>query len=369
LLLSELTGSARRLALVGLAKNTGKTVTLTALLTELRARGTVVGVTSVGRDGERHDVIDFRIDKPRVDLPAGSLVATTDSLLNASGLDHELLERTGLGTPLGEVQVARLLTAGEIEIAGPSAAADARAVADAMLDHGAGQALIDGAIDRRAASSPRVSDALLMCTGAILSEDVDEVVARTADAVSLVRLPALPPSSPAARRSRELAGSGERQASVLLDEAGEVLEPLPPRYALTAQATDVASLLAGHATAHTLLVAGALPESFVRDLAAATRRAGRELHLAIADATHAFLHERGPEHYRAQGATIVTLAPIDLRALTVNPVAPQSHSFDSARLRERLAAAISGVPIFDVLHPSYRGSQPPGERPAMRAGR
>ena len=35
-MLSELTASTRRLALVGLAKNTGKTETLAALLRELR---------------------------------------------------------------------------------------------------------------------------------------------------------------------------------------------------------------------------------------------------------------------------------------------------------------------------------------------
>ena len=53
------------------------------------------------------------------------------------------------------------------------------------------------------------------------------------------------------------------------------------------------------------------------------------------------------------------LRPIDLLALTVNPVAPQSHSFDSATLRARLGEAIADLPVFDVLHPSYTGSAPP----------
>ncbi len=63
-MLSELTASARRLALVGLAKNTGKTEALAALLRELEAQGRHVGVTSVGRDGEERDVIDSDIRKP-----------------------------------------------------------------------------------------------------------------------------------------------------------------------------------------------------------------------------------------------------------------------------------------------------------------
>src|SRR5277367_885417 len=110
--LSELLSGARRLALVGLAKNTGKTETLTAILAEHAATSTPVGVTSIGRDGEAHDVIDARIEKPRLNLADGSLVATTGDLLRSSGLAHERLQRTGMRTPLGEVVVARLSEAG-----------------------------------------------------------------------------------------------------------------------------------------------------------------------------------------------------------------------------------------------------------------
>jgi hypothetical protein len=66
--LSELVADTRVLALVGLAKNTGKTVTLRAILGEHAVAGRTVGVTSIGRDGERHDVIDARIEKPSVEL-------------------------------------------------------------------------------------------------------------------------------------------------------------------------------------------------------------------------------------------------------------------------------------------------------------
>jgi hypothetical protein len=178
-----------------------------------------------------------------------------------------------------------------------------------------------------------VSDGLVMCTGAILSSDLGEVVERTREAISLVRLP------------------------VLRNSHGATLELLP-HFALTADAPAIERLLAEHTDARVLLAAGALPEAFVRDVAVNVRRSGRELTLAVTDPTHVFLSERGPEHYAAQGVRIATLAPIGLLALTVNPVAPQSHSFDSAELRARLAEAIPDVPIFDVLHPEYAGTQP-----------
>lgn len=364
MLLSELTASARRLALVGLAKNTGKTVALAALLRELEAEGRPVGVTSVGRDGEEHDVIDFRIEKPRVELCAGSIVATTDGLLRASGIPHELLSRTAVRTPLGEVLIARLKGPGAIEVAGPSASVDVRAVSDQMLSFGAERVLIDGAIDRRAASSPEVAEGLLMSTGAILSEDIEEVVSRTKDAVELVRLAMIPEDTHTGARLRDLArtaADGNDPRSLLVAEEGEPVV-LPPRFALAGEASGVAELLREHPDARWLIVAGALPEAFVREVALATRRDRRELALIVSDPTRAFVSERGVEHYRRQGVVIQTFRPIDLRALTVNPIAPQSHSFDSARLRSLLAAAIPDLPVFDVMHPEYSGSQESRER-------
>jgi hypothetical protein len=354
--LGELTASSRRLALVGLAKNTGKTVTLAALLSELASAGRRVGVTSVGRDGEEHDVIDFRIDKPPVNLVAGSLVATTDGLLRASGIPRELLERTGIRTPLGEVLIAGLKGAGSIEVAGPSAASDARRVADAMLSHGAEQVLIDGAIDRRAASSPDVADGLVTATGAILSEDLDEFVQRTADAIALVRLAGLAEGDPESARVRQLAEAPEAGVSLVLDDQLEA-SPMPPRFVLTAQAAEIADFFGRGPAPRWLLISGALPEAFLEGLLPVLRRSRGSVKVLVSDPTRVFLSRRGPAGYAAAGIELLALHPIDLRALTVNPVAPQSHSFDSARLRERLAAAIPGVPIFDVMHPSYTAPQ------------
>jgi hypothetical protein len=326
-MLSELTASTRRLALVGLAKNTGKTEALAALLRELEASGRRVGVTSVGRDGEERDVIDARIEKPRVRLPAGSLVATTDTLLRASGIAHELADDPGIRTPLGRVLVARLLGSGAIEVAGPSAAADVRAVSDTMLANGAQQVLIDGAIDRRAASSPDVADGLIVSTGAVLDPDVAEVVRQTRDAVELARLPSV--------------------------EAGYEPLTLPPRFALSAEPAQIEQLLDANPTARWLLVAGALPESFLQGLIRPVHKRDRELVLVVADPTRVFLSKRGPAWYRRQGIGLRALSRIALEAITANPVAPQSHRFDPQQLVGLLREAIPDVPILDVLDPDY----------------
>jgi hypothetical protein len=219
--LSELLAPTRRLALVGLAKNTGKTETLAAILAEHARAGVRVGVTSIGRDGERHDVIDARIEKPAVRLQAGDLVASTGTLLRSSGTAHERLVQTGVRTPLGEVVIARLAEAGSLEVAGPSAASDVRAVSETMLELGAEQILIDGAVDRRAASSPAIADGLVIATGAVLSRELDEVVARTLDAIEVVRLPRTENGGESVVVARELVLGGEPS------EIAELLEGRP----------------------------------------------------------------------------------------------------------------------------------------------
>jgi hypothetical protein len=347
--LSALLAGTRALALVGLAKNTGKTETLAAILREHAASGTPVGVTSIGRDGEEHDVIDARIDKPKVQLQRGSLVATTGALLRASGIEHERLAQTGVRTPLGEVVLARLSQAGAVEVAGPSTAADLRSVSDTMLELGAEQVLIDGAIDRRAASSPAVADGLVMATGAILSEDIEAVVTATSDAVDLVRLP--------------LAAAGERGTGL---DAQRTAEPgaaatgetgwvtLERGLVLNAEPAEIAAMLREHPHTSTFAVDGALSERFLEGLLAArTERSGRALRVVAGDPTKVFLTRRGPRWYARQGISIEVLRTIELKAITVNPLAPQSHRFDSQTLRELIGSAVADVPIVDVLDASY----------------
>ncbi|MGA2320450.1 MAG: hypothetical protein ABSG95_06875 [Solirubrobacteraceae bacterium] len=355
--LSDLLSSTRRLALVGLAKNTGKTETLAAILAEHARAGRRVGVTSIGRDGEERDVIDARIEKPRIKLQAGSLVASTGALLRASGVHYERLAQTGVRTPLGEVLIARLSEAGAVEVAGPSAAEDVRAVSEAMSALGAEQVLIDGAIDRRAASSPAVADGLLMATGAVLGEDIGEVVAATKDAVDLVRLPLAgaarvqPGPQLADLAPGEAPGEAPRD-SALDGGGGQLL--LARRLVLSAEPAEIAALLREHPRTSTFLVDGALGERFLDGLLTARlERAGRVLRIIVGDPTKVFLSRRGPDFYRRQGLEIEVRRTIELKAITVNPLAPQSHRFDSAELRELVAQAVGDVPVLDVLDPSY----------------
>ena len=261
-MLSDLIAPTRRLALVGLAKNTGKTETLAAILRELAERKTCVGVTSIGRDGEAHDVIDARIEKPRIVLQAGSLVASTDALLRASGLAHEQLAQTGVRTPLGEVVIARLAERGAVEVAGPSAAEDLRAVSEAMLSlrRRAGA-------DRRLDRPPRG----LLAGGRRRARDRHRRGARRGDRGRSSR-PRGTLSTWSGCRSSRRRTQRRRSAST---DGSDASRRWSASLVLSAEPAEIAALLREHPSASTFHVEGALSERFLEGLLSRPHGAGR----------------------------------------------------------------------------------------------
>lgn len=342
--ISDAIALAARVALVGLAKNTGKTVALGAILAELEARGETIGVTSTGRDGEAVDAINDAIAKPPIELPPMALVATTDRLLERSGVRAEVPLRTEHRTPLGRVVIARLLERGTVEVGGPVAAQDVGEVVDSMRRIGAERVLVDGSIDRRAAASPRLADGVVMSTGAVLSADLDQLVRRTKAAVELMTLPAVEDAGLHAR------AAALRGSALLLGDD----ETVPLDATLVHDRVEaIVPLLRGRDDVRALVVRGALTEPLLERIGRVRR--GAPLPVIADDATRVFLGRGTCARYRARGIELAVLETIPVLAVTTNPVAPLRHRFDAGELRARIAAELPGVPVLDVL---AGGAQP-----------
>jgi hypothetical protein len=338
--ISDAIAPVARVALVGLAKNTGKTVALGAILAELEARGEAIGVTSIGRDGEATDAIDDAISKPPILLPAMSLVATTDTLLQRCDARAEVAVRTEHRTPLGRVVIARLLERGTVEVAGPTAAQDVGEVVETMRRLGAERVLVDGSIDRRAGASPRLADGVVMSTGAVLSADLDQLARRTKAAAELMTLPLVQDA-----RLRECAAA--LHTSALVCDGGDAV-PLDP--ALVHDRVEaIVPLLRGRDDVRAVVVRGALCEPLLERIGRVRR--GAPLAVVADDATRVFPGRGSCAQHRARGVELAVLHAIPLLAVTTNPVAPLRHRFDPHELRDRIAAELPGVPVLDVLAP------------------
>lgn len=341
--LADLITNERQISVIGLAKNTGKTEALNALARELSHRRETIGVTSIGRDGEERDVLDHNIEKPQIRLAAKTLIATTEDLVRKSGLRVQRLRETGLRTPLGRIVIGRLVENGNVEIAGPSAASDIRAVSDMMLELGTDRILIDGAINRRASASPVISDGVIVATGAVLGAQVDEIVGVTRDAVELFEVPKI--ADPAIARI-----AGALPTSAIITEGGEII-PMEGRQTLTGIDDASPEIKRNLRHARCIVVRESLLESFIDAILQVTRM--RPILFAVDDSTKVFLSQRRWRSYMERGVRIEVLRPMNLMAITVNPVAPRSHAFDPRNFRECIQRALPGLRVFDVMDPNY----------------
>lgn len=122
-LLQELSIKYKRLSIVGMAKNAGKTTALNYLIEEAMDEGLVLGVTSTGRDGESTDLVTGT-EKPRVFLDTDTIVSVPEQLYELAEAGLEIMRMTSYSTSLGRLMICRVADSGYVQIAGPVITAD-----------------------------------------------------------------------------------------------------------------------------------------------------------------------------------------------------------------------------------------------------
>jgi hypothetical protein len=328
-------GAYGSVSVFGLAKNAGKTVVLNHLASRATEEGVLLGLTSIGRDGETWDVITHRL-KPAVHAIKGTFLATAEQCLEAGTAKVEIIERTGIRTPLGEVVLARVRKPGEVELAGPGRIGQLRAVVGLLKEHGSEFVLVDGAIDRQAPASPRVTQGCVMATGAILDEVMEEVVQKT---VLRVRQLTLPVASGDYREKF-------KHGSIVLLEGGRDRE-IPGTTVLKGRSRIRETL---HNDDTTLLVGGALTDPLLRELV------HKRVRVVVRDATHVFVEGTLMSRFLDSGGLLEAAVPVRLAAVSVNPFSPEGWSFDPQELYEAVKTALPEIPVFDVMLEKKKGA-------------
>jgi len=279
---------ARRVAFLGLAKNVGKTTALVAVLAELHRLGVPAGTTSAGRDGEAFDAITGE-PKPRFRIWPGQFVASAESTFNAASFPSTEVATLSFPTRFGPVQLRRAEGPGEIELIGPSTAAQMGRSAAALEAAGAEILLLDGAIGRRAFAGARVADAVVLCSGMSAGPTLEAVLGATRNALELLRLKSPPEDARLAPRD------GAVSASSLAEN--------PPAPGETLVAEDFTAIF----------------------LTSDERRALRE-----------------------RGVSLAVRKPARLLAVTANPTAPARPPLAPERFFEALSREASGTPVYDL---------------------
>lgn len=173
-------------AVVGVAKNVGKTSVVAKLTAACTRRELVCALLSVGRDGERFDALSDR-PKPPVILQPGMLAVTTRHMLGTLSR-VELLAALPVQSAVGELVLVRAHERQQLEIFGPRFASDIARILEIVKTFHTGPVLIDGALDRLTGLAG-ADAACIVATGAIVDRRMEAAVARTETLAARLRLP------------------------------------------------------------------------------------------------------------------------------------------------------------------------------------
>lgn len=335
-LLYDLSTEYKTLSIVGMAKNAGKTTAMNYLIEEAMDDGIVLGITSIGRDGESQDLVTGT-EKPRIYLDQNTIVTVPTQLYELADAGMEILKKTRFSTPLGDLLICRVADSGYVQIAGPPAAMDTKRVCEEMLGYGCELIIIDGAIDRKSIASPETSDAIILSTGAVLSRSMKKVVDETAHIVNLYSIPEMEEC-----QARTLIEENNFDDKIMLiGKDGEV------RKLDLATGLGAARYIDDEIDDNTeyVYIPGAFTNSVIADI---NPKKLKRVKFILKNPTKIFLSPMDWGQWRKKGFKVSVLKNIKIAAITVNPWAPSGYTFDSETLREAMQAALPDIPVIDV---------------------
>lgn len=318
------------LSIVGLEKNTGKTVCLNYILKRLNELGTHVGVTSIGVDGEQIDSV-FATAKPEVVLYEGTHFITSEQHYmkrqTVSILEYVDSHRTALG-PL---VTARVLVRGKALLSGAATTGILRTQIEQLGSMGVDLTIVDGALSRLSLASPTVTEAMILATGAAVSANVKQLVSKTKFIHNLILLD-------------EVDDELRERLSVIPSGLWAVDDDGLPHdlgiasvFLIDRSEQDILRY------GKTLFASGAVSDRLLRILAAKEKG----ITLIARDFTKLFITPEAYVEFTRRDGRLMVLQRSKLIAVTLNPTSPQGFLLDSASTCHALADALQ-TPVYDV---------------------
>lgn len=321
----------RSLSIVGLEKNTGKTVCLNYILRRLNEMHVSVGVTSIGVDGEQVDSV-FATAKPEIILYEGSCFITSEQHYLKRQLVSQLEAVDSRRTALGPLVTARVLVRGKALLSGAATTGILRTHIEQLGNMGVDLTIVDGALSRLSLASPTVTDAMVLATGAAVSANVKQLVSKTKFLYNLICLDAV---EPALRERLNPIQSGLWG----IDDDG-IPHDLGISSVFLIDRVETSLLHFGH----TLFASGAVSDRLLRLLT--TKAEG--ITLITRDFTKLFITPEAYVEFTRRNNRILVLQRSRLIAVTLNPTSPQGFLLDSKSTCSALSEALQ-MPVYDVM--------------------
>lgn len=324
----------RSLSIVGLEKNTGKTVCLNYLLGRLHQLAISTAVTSIGVDGEQIDSV-YATAKPEITLYEEMLFVTSEQHYAQRRLVSNILSVGEQRTALGRLITAQVLSPGKVLLSGASTTGLLRQQIDHFKSHGIQLSVVDGALSRLSLASPTVTDAMILATGAAVSPNIQQLVSRTRFVYRLINLPEVPEPLRSKLSAVPVGLWG-------IDSESEIHDLGVTSVFLLGRSENN---LFQYGT--TLFAAGAVSDRLLKYLSSQPHI--RNTILIVRDFTKLFFSPDVYADYTRRGGRIEVLQRSQLVAICLNPTSPQGYILNSAEACHQLSDVLE-CPIYDVMN-------------------
>ena len=335
----ELIRGFKTISIIGMDKNVGKTTVLNYLIENSRNYISPLGLTSIGRDGEDTDVVTLT-SKPRIYVGSGTYIATVKQCLGNSDITKEIINTTGIYTPMGEVIVTKALSDGYVDLGGPSVNSQMSKICNYLLDLGCEKVLVDGALGRKTFASPGITEATILSTGASVSRSMNKVIEKTAHTASLLSIP-----SEKDPYILELCNNTLDEHRINIIYNNGTIKHLKASTSLDAGKDIVYNLNENVAY---IYIKGILSDKLLLDIIKSTDEYKKVIFL-VEDGTKLFLTEEIYKKFIVTGGQIKALCPINILFITCNPKSPYGYEFNKDMFLNKLRKAVD-LPVFNVLY-------------------
>jgi len=330
-IVKKITKAYQTIGVMGIAKNTGKTTTLNAIIEDNLDQ--TIGLTSIGLDGESLDQVNF-LPKPKIKVYPKMIVATAKTCLETTTASYEVLSQTGYFTSIGEIWIVRVIQEGYMIIAGSTTNHELSQIIKIMKQY-ASFILVDGAFNRMTFANIHHMDAVVLASGASFHPNMEETILQT-------------------RFITEVFGSKKTNTHFDMSYA-ITFETHQKVYTMQDKKSDTIHhwFNQHQETLKTIAIKGALTPK-IMDLLISHQI--ENVTIVLEDPTKCLLKHTYRPYLINRKIVLEVLKPCKIIMVTINPWSPIGQHYDASLFHQRMKDALN-VPVINVMQEEEKSCQ------------
>ncbi|MCL2072518.1 MAG: hypothetical protein FWH18_01230 [Marinilabiliaceae bacterium] len=327
----------KSVSIVGMAKNTGKTTCLNFVINRLKQEKINFAVTSIGVDGEEKDIL-YQTPKPRIELSENMIFVTSENDFANINFPAEILSISERSTPLGKLITAKAKGNGIAVLSGPSDSIWLQQIISEMQKYNIQLTLVDGALSRMSLASPAVTDAMILCTGAACSAQLQELINKTKFRCKLIDLEQVDINL------QKILITIEDGVWIWNDKHDTRQKICDSLFTFDKETIKLPDNLSN------IYVSGAVTNNFLKLI---STKKYKNIQIIVRDFTKLFIETITYNKFLKQGSSVKVIQKPKLLAVCTNPVSPEGVRLNPIILQEQMQEALQ-LPVYDILANNYQ---------------